>query len=104
MLPIHLALHLCSGSACLGTSPGGLGTRGIVEEPRTPAAAPATQGPPKLARGAFHAYRRLWALERMHLPDVDVAAAGGWQVPGTMKQSYQHADAATMLQVIERGA
>jgi hypothetical protein len=59
---------------------------------------------PKLTRGAFHAYRRLWASERKHLPDVDVAAAGGWKDPATMKQSYQQADAATMLQVIERRA
>ena len=25
----------------------------------------------------WHAYRRKWATERKHLPDVDVAAAGG---------------------------
>jgi integrase len=55
---------------------------------------------PKLERGAFHAYRRLWASERKHLPDVDVAAAGGWKDPETMKKSYQQPDAATMLGVI----
>ena len=27
----------------------------------------------------WHAYRRKWATERKHLPDVDVAAAGGWK-------------------------
>lgn len=59
---------------------------------------------PKLERGAFHAYRRLWASERKHLPDVDVAAAGGWKDPQTMKASYQQADGATMLRVIERQA
>ncbi|HUP49168.1 MAG TPA: hypothetical protein VNA04_10305 [Thermoanaerobaculia bacterium] len=31
---------------------------------------------PKLEQGCWHAYRRLWAVERKHLPDVDVAAAG----------------------------
>lgn len=31
---------------------------------------------PKLERGGFHVYRRLWASERRHLPDVDVAKAG----------------------------
>ena len=40
---------------------------------------------PKLTRGAFHAFRRLWASERKHLPDEDVAAAGGWTDPATMK-------------------
>ena len=24
-------------------------------------------------------YRRLWASERKHMPDIDVAAAGGWK-------------------------
>jgi integrase len=28
---------------------------------------------PHLERGGFHAYRRLFAVERKHLPDVDVA-------------------------------
>jgi hypothetical protein len=55
---------------------------------------------PKLMRGAWHAYRRLWASERKHLPDADVAAAGGWSDPETMKKSYQQPDAATMLRVI----
>ena len=48
----------------------------------------------------WHAYRRKWATERKHLPDVDVAAAGGWKGPHTMKASYQHADAETMLRVV----
>ena len=59
---------------------------------------------PKLTRGAFHAFRRLWASRRKHLPDVDVAAAGGWKDPATMKVSYQQPDAGTMLLVIERSA
>ena len=32
---------------------------------------------PKLARGGYHPFRRLWASERRHLPAQDVAAAGG---------------------------
>lgn len=31
----------------------------------------------------WHAYRRKWATERKHHPDVDVAAAGGWKTPKT---------------------
>jgi integrase len=56
---------------------------------------------PKLERGGFHAYRRLWASERRHLPDVDVAKAGGWRDLATMKRSYQHPDPATVLEAIE---
>jgi integrase len=56
---------------------------------------------PKLERGAYHAYRRLWASERKDLPDVDVAAAGGWKDSETMKKSYQQPDDATMLRVID---
>jgi hypothetical protein len=41
------------------------------------------------------------AVERKHLPDVDVAQAGGWRDLATMKRSYQQADAATVLKVIE---
>ena len=33
----------------------------------------------KLERGVWHPYRRLWAVERKHLPDLDVARAGGWR-------------------------
>ena len=46
-------------------------------------------------------YRRLWAVERKHLPDVDVARAGGWRDLTTMKRSYQQADPVTTLRVIE---
>jgi integrase len=48
----------------------------------------------------WHAYRRKWATERKHLPDVDVAAAGGWESLDALKQSYQQADDETMLQVV----
>ena len=34
----------------------------------------------------WHAYRRKWATEKKHLPDVDVAAAGGWSDTTTLKQ------------------
>ncbi|HEY2378919.1 MAG TPA: hypothetical protein VGH98_23270 [Gemmatimonadaceae bacterium] len=58
-------------------------------------------GVPKLERGLWHAYRRLWASERKHLPDVDVSRAGGWRDLATMKQAYQQPDAATTLRVVE---
>jgi hypothetical protein len=56
---------------------------------------------PKLERGLFHPYRRLWASERKHLPDPDVAKAGGWRDLAVMKAAYQQADAATVLRVVE---
>lgn len=56
---------------------------------------------PKLDRGLWHAYRRLWASERKHLPDVDTAKAGGWRDLTTMRESYQRSDPATVLQVVE---
>ena len=56
---------------------------------------------PKLVGGTFHPYRRLWANERKSLPDVDVAAAGGWKDTRALKLSYQHADPATVLKVVE---
>lgn len=59
---------------------------------------------PKLRGGIFHPYRRLWASERKHLPDTDVAAGGGWKDTRAMKQSYQQADPATVLQVVENVA
>jgi len=48
----------------------------------------------------WHAYRRKWATERKHLPDVDVAEAGGWKTVETLKTAYQQADAETMLRVV----
>ena len=47
----------------------------------------------------WHAYRRGWATARKHLPDVDVAASGGWSDTTSLKRAYQHADSDTMLSV-----
>ena len=57
-------------------------------------------GLPKLAGGRWHPYRRLWASERKHMPDTDVAAAGGWSDTRSLKLSYQQADPATILKVV----
>jgi hypothetical protein len=38
--------------------------------------------------------------ERKHLPDVDVAKAGGWRSINTMKRSYQQADEAGVLEAV----
>ncbi|MDA1104928.1 MAG: tyrosine-type recombinase/integrase [Gemmatimonadetes bacterium] len=52
----------------------------------------------------WHAYRRKWATERKHLPDVDVATAGGWKTVQTLQTAYQQADAETMFRgVMEAG-
>ena len=48
----------------------------------------------------WHAYRRKWVTERKHLPDVDVAQAGGWKNTVSLKTAYQQADAETMLRVV----
>jgi len=48
----------------------------------------------------WHAYRRKWATERKHHPDVDVAEAGGWKTIETLKTAYQQADPETMLRVV----
>ena len=58
---------------------------------------------PKHGGSLWHAYRRKWATERKHLPDVDVAAAGGWTETDSLKQCYQQADEATMLRVVLSG-
>ena len=51
-------------------------------------------------RGAlWHAYRRTWASERKHLPDVDVAEMGGWSSVDTLK-IYQRPDAETRQRVL----
>src|SRR6266566_3741966 len=52
----------------------------------------------------WHAYRRKWATERKHLPDVDVMAAGGWKDLSSLKTAYQHADAATLYRVVSEPA
>jgi hypothetical protein len=57
-------------------------------------------GEEPLRGSLWHAYRRKWASERKHLLDVDVAAAGGWKRPETMKLAYQHADAEMMFTVV----
>jgi hypothetical protein len=51
----------------------------------------------------WHAYRRKWATERKHLPDADVAAAGGWKSTVTLKTAYQQADSETILRVVLEG-
>ena len=48
----------------------------------------------------WHAYRRKWATERKHLPDADVAAAGGWKNTVSLKTAYQQADSETILKVV----
>ena len=58
---------------------------------------------PKLKGGVWHPYRRLWAVERKHLPDVDVADAGGWRDTRALKLSYQQSDPATVLKVVAEG-
>jgi hypothetical protein len=52
----------------------------------------------------WHAYRRKWATERKHLPDVDVAAAGGRANTVSLKTAYQHTAAETMFRVVLLGA
>ncbi len=53
--------------------------------------------------GLWHPYRRKWARERKHLPDVDVAAAGGWAELASLKSAYQQTDDATILRVVLGG-
>jgi integrase len=53
-----------------------------------------------LAGGSFHPYRRKWATERKHLPTVDVMLAGGWKDDRSLKGSYQLADDATVIAVV----
>ena len=55
---------------------------------------------PKLERAAWHAFRRLWASERRHLPAQDTAAAGGWRSLNVMRSAYQQANAATIYAVV----
>ena len=61
-------------------------------------------GVPKQEGSLWHAYRRKWATERKHLPDVDVAAAGGWSEVNTLKQVYQQADQEGMYRVVSEPA
>jgi integrase len=57
---------------------------------------------PKLTGGTFHPYRRLWASERRHLADVDVARAGGWKSTKTLS-IYQQSDPAAVFAVVVNG-
>ncbi len=52
----------------------------------------------------WHAYRRAWVTKRKHLPDVDVAAAGGWSDLRALKSAYQQVDSQTMLRVVTEPA
>ena len=52
----------------------------------------------------WHAFRRKWATERKHLPDVDVAAAGGWSDPTTLVEIYQQPDQETMYRVVSENS
>ena len=52
----------------------------------------------------WHAYRRKWATERKHLPDKDVAAAGGWSDLTSLKTAYQQVDMATLYRVVTEPA
>ena len=60
-------------------------------------------GVPKLDRALWHSYRRKFATERKHLPDVDAAAAGGWRSARTLVEIYQRPDADSMLRVVLDG-
>jgi integrase len=55
---------------------------------------------PRLPQDTFHGLRRKWATERRHLPDLDVATAGGWRSVAVMKRAYQHADDAGVLEAV----
>ena len=48
----------------------------------------------------WHAYRRKWATGSKHMPDADVAEAGGWKTIDTLKRAYQHADTDMMFKVV----
>jgi len=62
--------------------------------------AEAHAGTPKLEGSLWHAYRRLWATKRKHMPVADVAAAGGWRGPSTLLTCYQQATPEAMLRVM----
>lgn len=57
-------------------------------------------GLPRLPHDGFHGLRRKWAVERKHLPDADVMAAGGWRSLGTLKRHYQLADESGVLEAV----
>ncbi len=51
----------------------------------------------------WHAFRRGWVTARKHMPDVDVAEAGGWKSLEALRTAYQQPDEATMLDVVLGG-
>lgn len=54
--------------------------------------------------GLWHPFRRRWVTKRKHLPDVDVARAGGWKSLEAVRRCYQGADRETVLRtVLEAG-
>lgn len=57
---------------------------------------------PHLARGGYRAFRREFASERRRLADTDVIAAAGWRSLAVMRRSYQHTDAAGLLNAVQR--
>lgn len=56
-----------------------------------------------LERGAWHAFRRMWACQRKHLPVRDVAAAGGWKDVTVLQGVYEAADQETLEAVVSGG-
>lgn len=54
-------------------------------------------------RFGFHAFRRMFATSRKHLPIQDVAAAGGWKGTQVLRDLYQQADPETMEAVVMGG-
>jgi len=59
---------------------------------------------PKLKGGAWHCYRRGWATARKTMSTKDVATLGGWGSEAVLKDVYQQADMAGMIEVIEAQA
>ena len=59
---------------------------------------------PKMDGSLWHAYRRKWSTERKHLPDRDVAAAGGWSDLTSLRTCYQQVDDATLYVVVSQPA
>jgi integrase len=50
--------------------------------------------------GCWHTLRRKWAIERKHLPPVDVAGAGGWKDLAVLQTIYQIPTEAGMREVM----
>jgi integrase len=57
-------------------------------------------GLPHVRGQGWHAMRRAWASARMHLPDRDVATAGGWKDTKIMKEAYQHSSRDSILAAV----